>query len=80
MGWLENCYKEYLGVAPDQSSTMQRMCVIVTTADCERGFSQLKPIKTPLRNCIGQEYLNHVMQLSINSGDDMDVFEFEYTK
>ena len=77
---LENGYKEHFSVAPDQSSTTQRLCVIMTIADCERGFSQLELIKTPLSDCIGQESLNHAIQLSINSDDDMDVFDFENTK
>ena len=68
---------ENFRVAPDQSSTMRRLCVIMTTADCERGFSQLELIKTPLSNYIGQENLNHAIQLSINSDDYLDVFDLE---
>ena len=73
-------YKEHFRVAPDQSPSMRTLCVIMTTADCERGFSQLELIKTPLSNCIGQENLNHAIQLSINSDDDLDVIDFENTK
>ena len=80
MGRLEKCYKEHFGVASDQSSTMLRMCVIVTTADCESGFSELKPFKAPLRNCIGQENLSLAIQLSVNSDDDLDVLDFENIK
>ena len=80
MGRLEKCYKEHFEVASDQSSTMLRMCVIVTTADCESEFSELKPFKAPLRNCIGQENLNLAMQLSVKSGGVLDVLDFKNTK
>ena len=59
---------------------MLRMCVIVTTADCESEFSELKPFKAPLRNCIGQENLNLAMQLSVKSGGVLDVLDFKNTK
>ena len=56
------------------------LCIIVTTADCERGFSQLKLIKTPLRNSIGQINLNNAMQLCINSSADIEDFDFMAVK
>lgn len=40
--------------------------LIVSTADCERGFSLLKLVKTPLRNALGTVALNHAMHVSIN--------------
>ena len=56
------------------------LCIIVTTADCERGLSQLKLIKTPLRNSIGEQNLNNAMQLCINSSADIEDFDFMAVK
>lgn len=39
---------------------------IVSTADCERGFSLLKLVKTPLRNAYGAVNLNSAMQVFHN--------------
>ena len=47
-------------------------CVAMTTADCERGFSVLKQIKTPLRNSIGQKNLNNAMLVCIEGSDSFD--------
>ena len=47
-------------------------CIAMTTADCERGFSVLKQIKTPLRNCIGQKNLNNAMLICIEGKENFD--------
>ena len=49
--------------------------IVMTTADCERGFSLLKLIKTPLRNAIGQKNLNSAMMVSIEAKDGIDFKE-----
>lgn len=55
-------------------------CVIVSTADCERGFSLLKLIKTPLRNSIGQTNLNHTMHVCINTDGSAKGFDYDSAK
>lgn len=41
--------------------------IIVSTADCERGFSLLKLVKTSLRNSLGANNLNNAMHVSLNA-------------
>ena len=43
------------------------MSLPVSTASVEQSFSQMKMIKTRLRNCIGESSLNHLMLIAIES-------------
>ena len=48
-------------------ASLARLAVVlpVTTATVERSFSDMKLIKTRLRSRLGEETLNHTMQISI---------------
>ena len=50
--------------------------VVMTTADCERGFSVLKQIKTPTRNRLKQANLNNAMIVAIE-GKPLLSFPFD---
>ena len=43
-------------------------------ADCERGFSTMKRVKTPLRNRLGEATLDNLLTISIEGPED---FNFE---
>jgi len=45
------------------------LTIPVLTASVERSFSQMKMIKTRLRNCTGDSSLNHLMFIAIESPD-----------
>ena len=45
------------------------LTIPVSTASVERSFSQMKMIKTRLRNCIGDSNLNHLMLIANESPD-----------
>ena len=58
------------------SSILQSLLgIVMTTADCEREFSVLKLVKTPLRNALGERHLNHAMMVAID-GPDQRSFDF----
>ena len=44
----------------------------VTTATVERSFSDIKLIKTRLRSRLGEETLNHTMQITIEGPDKLN--------
>ena len=46
------------------------------SADCERGFSALKRIKTRLRNRLSNRILNNLLMISIE-GPELKDFDFE---
>lgn len=48
----------------------------ISTADCERCFSCLKRLKTPLRNRMGQKVLNCLVNISCE-GQPVEQFDFE---
>ena len=52
------------------------LLIPVSTADCERGFSSLKRIKTPLRNRLSSVIANHLMFISIE-GTTLEEFDFD---
>ncbi|XP_060601967.1 uncharacterized protein LOC132755178 [Ruditapes philippinarum] len=47
-----------------------------TTADCERGFSCLKRVKTENRNCLSVKVLNYLLAVSLQ-GPPLESFNFE---
>ena len=55
------------------------LCAVLSTADCERGFSVMKLLKTALRNRISQQHLNAAMLVKIEGPDD-HAFDFEQAK
>ena len=48
----------------------------LSTADCERGFSVLKRIKTEVRNSLGPVNLNWAMLVAIE-GAPIEEFDFD---
>ena len=55
------------------------LCAVLSTADCERGFSVMKLLKTALRNRISQQHLNAAMLVKIEGPDD-HALDFEQAK
>ena len=55
------------------------LCAVLITADCERGFSVMKLLKTALRNRISQQHLNAAMLVKIEGPND-HAFDFEQAK
>ena len=55
------------------------LCAVLITADCIRGFSVMKLLKTALRNRISQQHLNAAMLVKIEGPDD-HAFDFEQAK
>ncbi|KAM5180722.1 zinc finger protein 862-like [Mantella aurantiaca] len=49
------------------------LVIPVSTAECERGFSALKRIKTCLRNRMNQNTLNNLMLISLEGPDPRDM-------
>ena len=52
------------------------LVIPMSSADCERGFSALKRIKTKLRNRLSNRILNHLLTISIE-GPKLEEFDFE---
>ena len=52
------------------------LVIPMSTADCERGFSAMKRIKTDLRNSLKTETLDYLMRISIE-GKDREDFNFD---
>ena len=52
------------------------LLIPTSTADCERGFSTLKRIKTPLRNRLSNPIAVHLMFISIE-GPTLANFDFD---
>ena len=52
------------------------LTIPITTADCERGFSAVKRIKTSLRNRLKTETLNYLLRISVE-GPDPDSFNYD---
>ena len=59
-------------------SKLAQICLVlpISTADCERGFSTMKKIKTRLRSMISNVTLNHCMRISME-GQPFDKFDFD---
>ena len=59
-------------------SKLAQICLVlpIGTADCERGFSTMKRIKTRLRSQMSNMTLNHCMRISME-GEDFDKFDFD---
>ena len=57
---------------------LAQICLIlpVSTADCERAFSTMKRVKTPLRNRLNTKILDALLRIRIE-GPDMSDFDFE---
>ena len=57
---------------------LAQICLIlpVSTADCERAFSTMKHVKTPLRNRLNTKTLDALLRIRIE-GPDMSDFDFE---
>lgn len=59
---------------PILASVMHRLLMaVMSTADCERGFSVLKLTKTALRNRLGEENLNNAMVCYIEGPSEKDL-------
>ena len=52
------------------------MIIPVSTADCERGFSAVKRIKTDLRNRLKTHTLDCLVRISVE-GPEVDHFDFD---
>lgn len=52
------------------------LVIPVSSADCERGFSTLKRVKTKLRNRLSNRILNHLLTVSIEGPRRQD-FDFQ---
>ena len=54
-------------------STLANICLIiaVSIASVERSFSQMKLIKTRIRNCIGQFSFSHLMKIAIDMSETL---------
>ena len=52
------------------------LVIPISSADCERGFSALKRIKTRLRNRLSNRILNNLLKISIE-GPEIKDFDFE---
>ena len=64
-------------VYPNLSKLAQVFLVLpVSTADCERGFSTMKRIKSRLRSQMTNETLNHCMHASIEA-PALQTFDFD---
>ena len=53
------------------------MTIPVATASVERSFSQMKMIKTRLRNLMGEKSLSHLMKISIQSPERLSDSDLE---
>ena len=55
-----------------------QICLILplSTADCERAFSTMKRVKTPLRNRLNTKTLDSLMRIRVE-GPDLSSFDFE---
>ncbi|XP_078702604.1 zinc finger protein 862-like [Branchiostoma floridae x Branchiostoma belcheri] len=61
---------------PNLAKLAAAMAVLpVSTADCERGFSTMKRVKTPLRNRLKEETLNSLLMISVE-GPPAEEFNF----
>lgn len=52
------------------------LAIPFSTADCERAFSTMKRVKTPLRNRLKTSTLDCLLRISIE-GPDLNDFDFE---
>ncbi|KAJ8043554.1 hypothetical protein HOLleu_10692 [Holothuria leucospilota] len=69
--------EKYQDLYPNMAMLASKALVIpVSTADCERGFSTLKRIKTPLRNRLTEETLKCLLFISIE-GPEFSEFDFD---
>lgn len=59
---------------------LAQICLVLplSTADCERAFSTMKRVKTPLRNRLNTKTLDSLMRIRIE-GADQECFDFELT-
>ena len=67
--WLQ-CSQTYKMVAIG-------LTLLVSTASVERSFTQMKKIKTRLRNSLTEGRLTHLMRIAIQSPDQLTVDEIE---
>ena len=53
-------------------NTLANVCMTIPvgTASVERSFSQMKMIKTHLRNRLGEKSLSYLMKIAIEASDD----------
>ena len=60
-------------------STLANICMTlpVSTASVEQSFSQMKMIKTRLRNCMGESSLNQLMLIAIESFNELNDNELD---
>ena len=60
-------------------NTLASICLTIPigTASVERSFSQMKMIKTRLRNRLGEKSLSHLMKLAIESPEKLSDSDLE---
>ena len=60
-------------------NTLAKVCLTIPvgTASVERSFSQMKMIKTRLRNRLGEANLSHLMKIAIESPETLSDVELE---
>lgn len=67
------------GTLPQLKALAVRALLLpVSTADCERGFSCMNRVVTPLRNRLKTENIDKLLQISAE-GTDIDTFDFDIT-
>ena len=61
-----------------QLACLASLCLTIplSTADCERAFSSMKRVKTPLRNRLKISTLDSLLRISIE-GPDLEDFNFD---
>ena len=60
-------------------NTLTSICltILIGTASVERSFSQIKMIKTRLRNRLGEKSLSHLMKIAIESPEKLSDSDLE---
>ena len=67
----------YGGIFPEMFKLINIMLTLpVGTATAERSFSQMKMIKTRLRNCLNDTNLKRIMRIAIE-GPEMKLVDFD---
>ena len=66
-------YQHYATTYPELWKLVKLLLILpVNSAACERGFSQMKIVKTDLRNRLSTEQLNNLMSISLSGSLGLD--------
>ena len=79
-GLVRECYGKLEPIASLSASSLMcklMLCVPVTSVECERAFSLQNRIKTKLRNRLGEERIDLLMQISMGPGPSVESFEYK---